>query len=399
MLIAHRIALDPTNKQRSYFAKGAGTARFAYNWALGEWRRLYEARKTDPALPQPTDAVLRRRLNEIKRATFPWMFDVTKCAAQEAIIDLGSAFRSFFEKRGRYPRFKKKGASDSFCAANEVGTFRIEDRRIKLPVIGWVRLRESPRFDGVAKRVTVSRTADRWFASILFEVADTVAAMPPISAVGVDLGVTDLAVLSDGTKIAGSKPHKKLLGRLRRANKALSRKKRGSRNALKAKQRLARIHARISNIRKDALNKLTTRLVGRYRRIGIEDLNVRGMVKNRRLARSIMDASFFELRRQLEYKARMHGATIVVADRFFASSKTCSCCGSVKAELDLSQRVYSCENCGYEAERDVNAARNLEKLAASFAVTACGEDRSGARRKPRVKRASTKQEPDNRHAA
>lgn len=399
MLIAHRIALDPTNKQRSYFAKGAGTARFAYNWALGEWRRLYEARKTDPALPQPTDAVLRRRLNEIKRATFPWMFDVTKCAAQEAIIDLGSAFRSFFEKRGRYPRFKKKGASDSFCAANEVGTFRIEDRRIKLPVIGWVRLRESPRFDGVAKRVTVSRTADRWFASILFEVADTVAAMPPISAVGVDLGVTDLAVLSDGTKIAGSKPHKKLLGRLRRANKALSRKKRGSRNALKAKQRLARIHARISNIRKDALNKLTTRLVGRYRRIGIEDLNVRGMVKNRRLARSIMDASFFELRRQLEYKARMHGATIVVADRFFASSKTCSCCGSVKAELDLSQRVYSCENCGYEADRDVNAARNLEKLAASFAVTACGEDRSGARRKPRVKRASTKQEPDNRHAA
>ncbi|MFM8799845.1 MAG: RNA-guided endonuclease InsQ/TnpB family protein [Tagaea sp.] len=399
MLIAHRIALDPTNKQRSYFAKGAGTARFAYNWALGEWRRLYEARKTDPALPQPTDAVLRRRLNEIKRATFPWMFGVTKCAAQEAIIDLGSAFRSFFEKRGRYPRFKKKGASDSFCAANEVGTFRIEDRRIKLPVIGWVRLRESPRFDGVAKRVTVSRTADRWFASILFEVADTVAAMPPISAVGVDLGVTDLAVLSDGTKIAGSKPHKKLLGRLRRANKALSRKKRGSRNALKAKRRLARIHARIGSIRKDALNKLTTRLVGRYRRIGIEDLNVRGMVKNRRLARSIMDASFFELRRQLEYKARMRGATIVVADRFFASSKTCSCCGSVKAELDLSQRVYSCENCGYEADRDVNAARNLEKLAASFAVTACGEDRSGARRKPRVKRASTKQEPDNRHAA
>ncbi|MFN8757322.1 MAG: RNA-guided endonuclease InsQ/TnpB family protein, partial [Tagaea sp.] len=356
-------------------------------------------RKADPALPQPTDAMLRRRLNEIKRTTFPWMFDVTKCAAQEAIIDLGTAFRSFFEKRGRYPRFKKKGVGDSFCAANEVGTFRIEGRRIKLPVVGWVRLRESPRFEGVAKRVTVSRTADRWFASILFETPDAPAIVQPIAAIGVDLGVTDLAVLSDGTKIAGSKPHKKLLGRLRRANKALSRKKRGSRNALKAKRRLARIHARISNIRKDALNKLTTRLVGRYRRIGIEDLNVRGMVKNRRLARSIMDASFFELRRQLEYKARMHGATIVVADRFFASSKTCSCCGSVKAELDLSQRVYSCEDCGYEADRDINAARNLEKLAASFAVTACGEDRSGGRRKPRVKRASTKQEPDNRHAA
>jgi putative transposase len=399
MLIAHRIALDPTNKQRTYFAKGAGTARFAYNWALGEWRRMYAARKAAPFLPQPTDAMLRRRLNEIKRATFPWMFDVTKCAAQEAIIDLGSAFRSFFEKRGRYPRFKKKGVEDSFCAANEVGTFRIDSARIKLPVVGWVRLRESPRFEGVAKRVTVSRTADRWFVSILFETPDAPAIVQPIAAIGVDLGVTDLAVLSDGTKIAGPKSHKKLLGRLRRANKALSRKKRGSRNALKAKHRLAHIHARIGNIRKDNLHKLTTRLVATYRRIGIENLNVRGMVRNRHLARSIMDASFFEFRRQLVYKARMRGATIVAADRFYPSSKTCSCCGSVKTELDLSQRVYSCESCEYEADRDVNAARNLEKLAASFAVTACGEDRSGARRKPRVKRASAKQEPDNRHAA
>ncbi len=399
MLIAHRIALDPTNKQRTYFAKGAGTARFAYNWSLGEWRRMYEARKSDPGLPQPTDALLRRRLNEVKRATFPWMFDVTKCATQEAIIDLGTAFRSFFEKRGRYPRFKKKGVSDSFCAANEVGTFRIDGKRIKLPVVGWVRTRETPRFEGVAKRVTVSRTADRWFASILFEAPDVPAIVQPVAAIGVDLGVTNLAALSDGTKIEGPKPHKNLLGHLRRANKALARKKRGSRNALKAKRRLARLHARIGNIRKDALHKLTTRLVATYRRIGIEDLNVRGMTRNRHLARSIMDASFFEFRRQLEYKARLRGATIVVAARFYPSSKICSCCGSVKAELELSQRVYSCESCGYEANRDVNAARNLEKLAASFAVTACGEDRSGARRKPRVKRASTKQEPDNRHAA
>ena len=399
MLIAHRIALDPTNKQRTYFARAAGTARFAYNWALGEWQRMYEARKADPSLPQPTDALLRRQLNAVKRNTFPWMFDVTKCAAQEAIIDLGSAFRSFFEKRGRYPRFKKKGISDSFCAANEVGTFRIDGRRIKLPVIGWVRLRESPRFDGVAKRVTVSRTADRWFASILFETPDAPALVQSVAAAGVDLGVTDLATLSDGTKIAGPKPHKQLLVRLRRANKALARKRRGSRNTLKAKRCLARLHARISNIRKDALHKLTARLVATYRRIGIEDLNVRGMVRNRRLARSIMDASFFEFRRQLEYKARMRGATVVVVDRFYPSSKTCSCCGSVKAELDLSQRVYRCESCGYEVDRDVNAARNLEKLAASFAVAACGEDRSDARRKPRVKRASAKQEPDSRQAA
>ena len=390
MLIAHRIALDPTNKQRTYFVKGAGTARFAYNWALGEWRRMLDLRKTDPTLLTPNDALLRRRLNEIKRDRFPWMFDVTKCAAQEAIIDLGSAFRSFFEKRGRFPRFKKKGFGDSFCAANEAGAFRIDGNRIKLPVIGWVRMRENPRFEGIAKRVTVSKTADRWFASILFDAAEPQRQCQPITAIGVDLGVADLAVLSDGTRVPGPKPHKALLSRVRRASRALSRKRKGSRNALKAKRRLAQLHARIGNIRKDALHKLTTRLVAGYRRIGIENLNVRGMVKNRRLARSILDASFFEFRRQLEYKARLRNATIVVADTFYPSSKTCSCCGSVKAKLDLSQRVYRCESCGYEADRDVNAARNLEKMAASFAVAACGEGRSGARRKPRVKRTSAK---------
>ncbi len=136
-----------------------------------------------------------------------------------------------------------------------------------------------------------------------------------------------------------------------------------------------------------------------YRRIGIEDLNVRGMARNRRLARSIMDGGFFEFRRQLEYKARFYGATVVVADRWFPSSKTCSCCGSVKAELALSQRLFHCDDCGYEAGRDYNAALNLEKLAASFAVSACGAERSGAARKPRVKRASVKQEPDSKLAA
>ncbi|MDA8361963.1 MAG: RNA-guided endonuclease TnpB family protein [Gammaproteobacteria bacterium] len=399
MLIAHKIALDPTNRQRTYFARAAGTARFAYNWALGEWKRQAAARKDDPSLPGPSDAGLRRQLNGLKREQFPWMFDVTKCAAQEAVIDLGTAFRAFFEKRGRYPRFKKKGIHDSFCAANEAGTFRCDGQRIKLPVIGWVRMREAVRFSGRLKRVTVSREADRWHASVMVETDDIKAVAQPVATVGVDLGVTTLATLSDGTEVPGPKPHTALLKRLRRASRALSRKRRGSRNAEKARRRLARLHARIGHIRKDALHKLTTGLARTYRRIGIEDLNVRGMARNRRLARSIMDASFFEFRRQLDYKARFYGATVVVADRFFPSSKTCSCCGSVKAELALSQRTYTCDDCGYEAGRDHNAARNLERLAASFAVSACGEERSGAERKPRVKRASKKQEPDSKNAA
>ena len=399
MLIAHRIALDPTDKQRTYFARASGVARFAWNWALAEWQGQYVARKDDPSLPQPSDAGLRRQLNSLKREQFPWMFDVTKCAPQEAIIDLGGAFRSFFEKRGRYPRFKKKGGRDSFCAANEAGTFRVDGKRIKLPVVGWVRMREAVRFTGKLKRVTVSREADRWFASIMVETDDIKPVEQPKEAVGVDLGVTTLATLSDGDPVPGPKAHKALLDRLRRTSRSLSRKRKGSANRRKAKAKLARLHSRIAAVRRDATHKATTMLAKTYRRIGIEDLNVRGMARNRHLARSIMDGGFFEFRRQLDYKARFYGATVVVADRWFPSSKTCSCCGSVKAELALSQRTFHCDACGHEIDRDLKAARNLEHLAASSAVSACGEERSGAVRKPRVKRASAKQEPNSSLAA
>ena len=388
MLVAHRIALDPTNKQRTYFARGCGAARFAYNWALGEWQRQYEAGE------KPSDASLRRQLNALKREHYPWMFDVTKCAAQEAIIDLGAAFRGFFEKRGKYPRFKKRGVYESFCAANETGTFRTDGKRIRLPVIGWVRMREAVRFDGALKRATISREADRWFVSLTIDAPDVAAPIPPQEVVGVDLGITRLATPSQGEPIPGPKAHTALLKRLRRTSRRLSQKQRGSKNRAKAKKGLARLHARIANIRKDATHKATTTLAKTFKRIGIEDLNVRGMARNRHLARSIMDGSFFEFRRQLEYKARRFGAVIVVADRWFASSRTCSCCGTVKAELDLSQRLFRCFECGFEADRDWNAAKNLEKLAASSAVSACGEERSGAVRKSRVKRASKKQEPN-----
>ena len=172
MLIAHRIALDPTNVQRSYFLRASGVARFSWNWALAQWRRQHEARQADPSVPAPTDAALRRDLNRRKRAEFPWMYDVTKCASQEAVIDLDMAFRAFFAKRARYPRFKRRDGRARFCAANEAGTFRVQGRRLRLPVVGWVRMREELRFFGVPKRVTVSREADRWFASIAVDTED-----------------------------------------------------------------------------------------------------------------------------------------------------------------------------------------------------------------------------------
>lgn len=387
MLVAHKIALDPTPAQARYFAKASGTARFAWNWALAEWKRQY------PAGEKPTAFKIDKALNAIKREQFPWMYDVTKTAPQNAILDLGEAFQGFFDGRSKYPKFKNRDSLKSFCAAVGVGTFRTDGKKIKLPVIGWVKLREEVRFSGPMKRATVSFHAGRWFVSVLIDTPDILPVNQPLDVVGVDLGVTTLATLSSGEKIEGPKAHKAALARLRRANKALARKRKGSANWRKQKARRARLHARVANIRKDAHHKLTTRLAKSYRVIGVENLTVRGMVKNGHLARSVSDGAFFEFRRQLDYKCRWYGSRLIVADRWYPSSKTCSCCGAVKTTLALAERVFRCTNCQFEADRDVNAAVNLASLAAGLAVSACGETRSGAERKPRAKRVSLKQEP------
>lgn len=327
MIIAHKIALDPNNVQATYFARAAGTARFAYNWALAEWKRQYEAWKLDNSLPKPSQAALRRQLNAIKREQFPWMLEVTKNAPQMAIIQLGDAFKNFFAGRSRYPQFRKKGVHDRFTLTND--QFSIDGSRIRIPNLGWVRMCEPLRFTGKIMSATVSRVADRWFVSITVDTQNDLP-LPKAEnqgAVGVDLGVSALATLSTGETITGPKPHKALLNRLRRLSRSLSRKQKGSANRKKAKAKLARLHARIANIRADALHKLTSDLTSRFRTIGIEDLNVRGMVKNRHLSRSIADMGFFEFRRQLEYKSLRRGGQVVVAERFFASSKTCSACG------------------------------------------------------------------------
>lgn len=194
---------------------------------------------------------------------------------------------------------------------------------IKLPVIGWVRMREAVRFTGPLKRATVSCEAGRWYVALMVDTADVQPVSHPESVIGVDLGVTALATLSTGEVIAGRKAHKAALKRLRRANKALARKRRRSANSRKAKARLARLHGRVGAIRRDALHKLTTRLARTYAAIGIEDLNVRGMVRNRHLARAVSDGGFHEFRRQITYKARLYGASVVVAGRWYPSSKTC----------------------------------------------------------------------------
>jgi len=392
MLIAHKIALDPNNVQATYFARAAGTARFAYNWALAEWQRQYEACKTDTALPKPSQMALRRQLNGIKGEQFPWMLEVTKNAPQMAIIQLGAAFKNFFAGRTKYPKFRKKGLHDRFSLTND--QFSIDGSRIRIPHFGWVRMRETLRFTGKIMSATVSRVADKWFVSITVDTPDD-SHLPKAEnqgAVGVDLGVSALATLSTGEIVTGPKAHKALLSRLQRLSRGLSRKVKGSENRKQAKLKLARLHARIGNVRSDGLHQLTTELTRRFHTIGIEHLNVRGMVKNRHLSRAVSDMGFFEFRRQLDYKAAQRGGRIVVADRWYPSSKTCSACGHRLETLSLSVRDWTCPECGSVHDRDVNAAINLRNLAVSSTVSACGEEGSGLGRKLKAKPASVKQE-------
>lgn len=393
MIIAHKIALNLNNQQASYCQKAAGTARFSYNWALAEWNAQYQAWKQDNTQTKPSQAALRRQLNAVKRVLFPWMLEVTKNAPQMAIIQLGDAFKNFFAGRSKYPQYKKKGKShDSFTLSND--QFAVKASRIRIPNLGWVRMRESLRFNGKILSATISRTANRWYASISVE-TDEQSHLPIAEnqgVVGVDLGVKALATLSNGEVIAGVKPLKQLVATLKRLSRSLSRKTKGSANRHKAKQKIARLHARISFIRQNTLHQLTTDLTRRFHTIGIEDLNVKGMVKNRKLSRAISDMGFFEFRRQLEYKAQMRGGIIVIADRWYPSSKTCSVCGDVQASLPLSVREWQCPNCQTQHDRDINAATNLANYAVSSTVSACGAEGSGSSRKVRTKPAAVKQE-------
>ncbi len=391
MFVAHRIRLDPNNVQATYLARAAGTARFAYNWALKEWQKQYETCKADPTLPKPSEAALRRLLNSIKREQFPWMLEVTKNAPQMAIMQLGRAFENFFAGRARYPRFRRKGQDDRFALSND--QFRVERRRIRIPKLGWVRMRETLRFAGRIVSASVARVANHWYASITVETSDLPA--PPAEnqgSVGIDLGVKALATLSTGETFEGPKALRALLMRLRQLSRAVSRKVKGSRNHAKAKLKLAKLHARIADIRRNSLHQLSTSITRRFHTIGIEDLNVKGMLGNRHLARAIADMGFYELRRQLDYKAAWRGGQVVLADRWFPSSKLCSGCGYRLNELGLDVRHWTCPSCGASHDRDVNAATNLRNMAVSSTASVCGGEGAGPARERMVKPAPVKQE-------
>ncbi len=362
---AHKIELIVNTEQETHLKKAVGCARFVHNWGLEQWKAEYEQHKKDPSHPKPNQYSIRRKLNAIKRKEFPWLMEVSKCVAQMSLIHLGQAFGNFFRdpKQFKYPKHKKKHVHDSFTLSND--QFQVDGCRIRIPKLGWVRMREPLRFKG-AKLLwaTISRRGKRWYVSLSCELADLSHLKPAENqgTVGVDLGVKSLAVLSNHKRFDAVQPLKANLKSLRRLQRKLARSQKGGRNRAKLVVKIGELHRKIFNYRQNALHQLTHYLTSHFSRIVIEDLNVKGMLKNSKLSRSIADVGLYEFRRQLLYKAEQRGCEVVVADRFYPSSKTCGYCGQKNEELTLSDRHWVCPHCGaIIKDRDFNAAVNLKR--------------------------------------
>lgn len=380
MIKSHKIELKPSKSQLTYLSQSAGTARFAYNWALSQWKDDYEAYQKYPFAcsisPYSTryEGELRKRLNSIKKQQFPWMYDVSKYAPQQAIKNLGAAFVNFFAKRAQFPKFKNKYHHDSFEIGND--QLKIEGRYLILPKLAPIKMKESLRFNGSIKTAVLSRTAGKWFVSLSIEVEHESIVHSKNHAIGIDLGIKSFATFFDGSKHWNAptlKPYRILQNRIKVLSRQLSRKQKGSRNRYKARIILAKLHSRIANIRKDFLHKLTHFLTNNYSIIGIETLDIKAMSKNRHLSKSILDAGLYEFSRQLQYKAKLYESNIVKADKFYPSSKLCSKCHYKLATLGLSVRAWTCPSCNTHHDRDENASKNLYDYAVSSTVKACEE--------------------------
>jgi len=374
MIKAHEIKLRPTKSQDIFFRKSCGVARFAFNWALNKWQEDYKNGVKQSAYS------LIKHLNSIKKTEFTWMQETGKCCSQYAIHHVEHAFKKMWKEKGGYPKFKKKGQKDSFVAIEKYNDFKQINNRIWIPRLGWVKCCENLRFDGKVNNVVVKRIADMWFAVINIELNEMPIEVSTVSenqtTVGIDMGIKSMMVLSDGTIYENPKALKTNLKSLKRLQRGLSRKQKGSINRKKQQTKVARKHYRISCIRKNAIHQATTVIVKKYDKIVIETLKPENMVKNHKLAQALSDVSFGEISRQLAYKSKWMGKELVKAEQWFASTKTCSCCGHKKESIKLSKRIYKCDNCGLEIDRDLNAAKNLAKYSPTSKFEgseACGE--------------------------
>lgn len=364
---AFKYRFYPTSEQEILLRRTMGCTRLVYNRALAARTQAWYEHQERVGYIE-TSAML---TNWKKQEDLQFLNDVSSVPLQQGLRHLQIAFSNFFVGRAKYPNFKKKhnGGNAEFTKA----AFKWKDGKVFLakcaqPLdIRWSRqLRESTSPSTITVKLSPS---GRWTVSMLVDVViETLPESP--NEIGLDLGVTSLIALSNGEKVANPKAFKTERRKLRKAQKALSRKKKGSNNRHKARLKVAKIHTQISDTRNDFLHKLTTRLVRENQTIAVEDLSVKNMVKNRKLALSISDASWGELVRQLEYKCDWYGRNFIKIDRWFPSSKRCGNCGHIVDKLDLFIREWNCPNCRTHHDRDINASKNI--LAAGLAVSVCG---------------------------
>ena len=381
---AYKTKLVVNNREAGYLRGCAGLARFVYNWALAESKRVYEETGKTPSARN----VLKKQFNAIKGNEYPWVYDYPSVISESAFDDLDNAFKHFFRrvKAGEtpgYPRFKKRGVHDSFRLR---GSIAVEDGRIKLPRIGRLRLAEHGYLpaDADVNTATISLSAGNWYISVQVEEPDAEPLPLTGDVLGVDLGVKVMAAVSDGTIYENPAIYRKHERRRQRLGRELSRRKQGGANWKKTKARLAKLDRKTADTRRHVQHDLSADLTRNKRpaAIVLEDLNVKGMLAKakpkqdaateqyipngraakRGLSKSLADVGIGELRRQIVYKAGWLGIHIETADRWYASSKTCSGCGAVKSDLTLGDRTYRCEACGLVIDRDVNAAKNLAAL-------------------------------------
>ena len=380
---AYKTELDPNAAQRQKLVQHAGAARWAFNFGL---RRKIEGYKETGKSPSAID--LHKELNLLKKIAkeaggVPWMYESSKAAPQEALRDLDTAFKNFFARCAKgaakkgFPRFKSRHRDP--LKFRLTGTVKARHNAFFLPSIGWVRLKERGYIPAHAfSQASISERAGHWFVSVIVktEAPDPV---PPQDGefIGVDVGITSLATLSDGTVYENPRALKARERKLAHLQRELARKQKGSKNHAKAKHRVAVQYYKVSCVRKDAISKATSSLIAKApMAIGIESLNIAGMKRNQCLAKAVSDASMGEFLRQVKYKAAWAWIPVVEADRWYPSTKTCSACGNVQG-MPLGQRTFRCASCGINI--DLNAALNLRALAASSAGTACGGDVSPVR--------------------
>ena len=360
ILKAYKVRLYPTIDQQVFFAKSFGCVRFIWNKMLSDKIEHYKETKT----------TLKNYPAQYKKE-FEWLQEVDSLALSKVERHLQKAYQSFFKNGTGFPKFKKKGQRDSYTTNNQKGTVAITNNTVKLPKIGHISAKFPNKINGLIKSATISRTpSGKYYVSLLVKTIAT--PLPKThSNIGIDLGLIDFIVLSDGTKVANPKFLSKLQDKLARAQKILAkrravaelanRKLSDSRNYQKQKFKVAKVYEKITNSRTDFLHKLSFNLIKNHDVIAIEDLNVKGMVKNHKLAKAILDSSWSTFTTMLAYKAEWYGKTLVKIDRWYPSSKTCSGCNHLltKAELPLSLRSWDCPSCLQINDRDINASINI----------------------------------------